>query len=709
MLSYRRTHMLNTGFLTRSNHAFEIAAFDSIRDGNQTDVADAIKLIDTRSKGEIFTDIPSILAIDSIGATFLSHALYHSQEQIANDLIDYYLVDKKDTRCLWVTDKHLRTPLWMAISHGYDKIVEKLLAHADQELIATHTDIPDNANCFALETSDKFTILQTAVMLKRENILQQLLKKMSTLENAVELINVVDVNGDALLHHACDTNNVKMVTLLLQHMCYVNNLNNSKQTVLHVACKNANAPLVELLLQHGADLYRKDVNDMRPFDHVPEEKRQTFYEVLAHAGMLIGKNLKKAAYKSAVPLDHSAPFLAVGTLFAPDKAPAAAITSKKDAHSYLHTTKNPHEQAAILANTRLSIEKQKNPDTQRELLDFYLPLVAVHKNLQTLITEKFNLDSKFLNAVPVKLQLGNMPVVNVTTNDKDEQVIEFLDALKPIPFYLAKVVESLQSADENSNDSDEELEQVNIYGQKSDDKITLLNTLNDNRDDILQLVQLLKILHDELTIYSKKLTAKANVIEALPALGFLASSGLLTYFAIQLHHYDDALDTVDGPHNVALFCVFLLLVLLAALALIGLAMIIWSQIFADRLYSQTQDTYSVSRLAKEHTEHLTAVMELTEKFVDEFHKNHPGENLDATLSDLFINLRDSQTTIMDLNNNLKELEKLLREIMAEKINIQRTPTHSLRLFSPRNLDIFKTKEEDEQTWLLEKRDLFELV
>ncbi len=719
MQSYRRSLTLNAAFLTRKSHVLEHAVFKSIEDGEQSDIADIIKLIESRGKSGIFVDTPSVAPINSHGETFLLAAC--SRLEIASYLLDFYLKKSRDNpsmrHYLWIADTNLRTPLWQAVALGHDKLVEILLANSDQELIATHTDIANGVNCFTLvETTTQTTILQQAVSQGHVNILEQLLKKIASLENAVDLINMTDKKGNSLLHDACGLNNLKIATLLLQHNCYTDNFNNDKQTALHIACQKGNAALVTLLLHHGADLYQKDTQDKRPFDHVPEPLRTSFYDALGQAGVLMGKNLKKAAHKSSMALEHSAPFLAIGTLFAPDHTPVAAITSRKDAHTHLLTKmglaradKNLREQTeTIIAHTRFSIEKQNNPQVRRKLLDFYLPLVGVHKNLQTLITEKYNLDPEFLAAAPLQLQVGKMPLIRVNADENGEQQIDILDVLKTIPLYLNKLLGSLKPDDEETNNSDEEIEEIELHTQDLNTKIALLNKLNDNRDDILQLVQLLNILHDELVVYKTKATTVTRIIRAMPTLLTLVSAGTLAYGIYGVNQYDTHEDKQSANFGLFILCL-LLTIFFAAGTMVGAMGVIFQICNQSILYEETQDSHQVSSLLEEHAEHFHAALKLLQQFVDVFHEHHTGAQLDTSLRDLFGELNDDHLTIRNLRDKLKETEEVLRKIMTEEINLKRMPTHHSVLFSQRNLNIFKSKEDNDQTWLLEKRNLFDLV
>ncbi len=717
MLSYNRSTTLNNYFLTRRSHTFEKAAYDAIQDGNQADLEDALKIIDSRSEGDVFADNPSIAYSNFSGYTLLLFAIWNKKENIANYLLEMYL--NKAGACLWVADKLLCTPLWWAIEHGYDALAEKLLNHANYELIATYTAIPDGANCFTLvEQSSHTTVLQNAVNKKREKILDQILKKIAPLENAIDIVNVTDNKGNTLLHEACRLNNVNMAALLLQHKCFVNNLNSDKQTALHIACQNADIPLVKLLLQHSADIYKKDVSGKRPFAYVPADKQQGFYDELGQAGLLMGKNLKKAVGKSSPSLHFSTPFLAVGTQFSQNQVPAEAITSRKDAHAYIQSKimlaredKILREQTkTILALTRLNIEQQKNSETRRRLLDFYMPLVAAHDNLQTLITTKFNLDPEFLAKVPVQLSMGNLPLIRVNIDEEGDQQIDINDVLKPIPLYVAKILQSLTRDDED--DSTEEVEEIDLHCQEINEKIALLNTLNDNRDDILQLVQILNILHDELAIYGKQRTMGARVRYAIPYAVLAILIPILIYSAIELHKYDKYTDDW-WPELLypGMFALFITLVIVSAICL--LISCCWCMVQTCdpcRYLSTTEDSHPVSFLKEDHTEHLIASLELLQKFVDVFHENHAGAQLDYSLQQLTTQLHDVTATISQFSGKLKEMEQLLRQIMAEEINVKRAPTHHSMLFSPRNLDIFKPKEEDnDQSWLLERRHLFDLV
>ena len=65
--------------------------------------------------------------------------------------------------------------------------------------------------------------------------------------------DMIDYQGQMLLHKACDVGNADIVRLLLGHSALVNHVDESSQTPLLIAASRGNAPIVDLLLSSGAD------------------------------------------------------------------------------------------------------------------------------------------------------------------------------------------------------------------------------------------------------------------------------------------------------------------------------------------------------------------------------------------------------------------------------------------------------------------------
>ncbi len=78
------------------------------------------------------------------------------------------------------------------------------------------------------------------------------------------LVNSPDKDKMTPLHHAVDTENLKVISLLISHEADVNAVNYKKETSLHIAVFKGNADAVKLLLKHGADHTKRDMHDRIP-------------------------------------------------------------------------------------------------------------------------------------------------------------------------------------------------------------------------------------------------------------------------------------------------------------------------------------------------------------------------------------------------------------------------------------------------------------
>ncbi|XXH05644.1 hypothetical protein Hte_012079 [Hypoxylon texense] len=91
------------------------------------------------------------------------------------------------------------------------------------------------------------------------------------------VLDVKDESGSTYLHLAVESQNYKLVELLLEYGVSPNATDNSASTYLHLAVKSQNYKLVKLLLQYGASPNAKDNSGSTPLNYAAqgrEERRE---------------------------------------------------------------------------------------------------------------------------------------------------------------------------------------------------------------------------------------------------------------------------------------------------------------------------------------------------------------------------------------------------------------------------------------------------
>lgn len=143
-----------------------------------------------------------------------------------------YLFNNEKSLNIDVQDSDGDTPLHLAITDGYEDIVQILLEHS--------------AN-ISMVNRAKSTPLHQASYWERIKVVQNLLK-----QKQKPNINAQDSDGDTALHLAIYKDCGEVVQILLEHDASVTIANNNIHTPLHLASSFEQAGVVQKLLKHKA-------------------------------------------------------------------------------------------------------------------------------------------------------------------------------------------------------------------------------------------------------------------------------------------------------------------------------------------------------------------------------------------------------------------------------------------------------------------------
>ncbi|XP_063924549.1 putative ankyrin repeat protein RF_0381 [Zophobas morio] len=212
-------------------------------------------------------------AKDAMDETALHYALRSKQNCV--DTCKLLIAKSVDVDA---PNKHGITPLKLAIQLGFTVVTELLTAkcstsfeHSLHEL-SNDSVILEEIENVNVEDQDIHgsTVLQRVC---RDNgdvkMVKQLLKRGAK-------VNTVDNEDSNALHYALnsETENIELLTLLLEHIDYIDDEDWIGMTPLHVACKNGKFLSAKLLLKYGAGVNITDISYRNALHHALSDKNQ---------------------------------------------------------------------------------------------------------------------------------------------------------------------------------------------------------------------------------------------------------------------------------------------------------------------------------------------------------------------------------------------------------------------------------------------------
>jgi len=116
--------------------------------------------------------------------------------------------------------------------------------------------------------------------------------------------NFSNLHGETALYAAVESNNLPMVTFLLENRANVNQANVNRSTPLHLASRLGNLSMVKFLLEKGAEVNALDKDNVTPLHEVAATGN---FEIFQHL-IIKGASTEMQTVGGWLPIHHAARF-----------------------------------------------------------------------------------------------------------------------------------------------------------------------------------------------------------------------------------------------------------------------------------------------------------------------------------------------------------------------------------------------------------------